>query len=152
MLHCIRDEIGKLEKMILVQVKKDSRFHLLKTIPGVGPVLAMTIMLETGDIKRFEKVGNYSSYCRCVESRRVSNAKKKGENNRRNGNPYLGWAFIEAAHFAIRFYEPIKRYYQRKLAKTKQVVAIKTIAHKLSRASYFMLRDEVEFDMQKLFT
>jgi len=66
--------------------------------------------------------------------------KKKGENNRKNGNQYLSWAFIEAANYAIRYYDPVKKYYQRKLSKMKQVVARKTIANKLSKACYFILR------------
>jgi transposase len=111
----------------------------------------MTILLETGEIKRFEGPGNYSSYCRCVESKRISNEKKKGENNRKNGNAYLSWAFVEAANFAIRFNKPVKKYYQRKLIKTKQVVAIKTVANKLSKACYFILRDGVSFEMKKTF-
>lgn len=150
-LHCIIEEVDKLESAILAEIKKDKYFDLLKTMPGVGPILAMTILLETGEIKRFKGPGNYSSYCRCVESKRISNEKKKGENNKKNGNPYLSWAFIEAANFAIRYHEPVKKYYQRKLSKTKRVVALKTIANKLSKACYFILRDGVSFEMNKLF-
>jgi transposase len=150
-LACIIEQISVLEKAILKEVKDDEHFDLLKSIPGIGPILGMTILLETGDIARFEGAGNYSSYCRCVESKRISNAKKKGENNRKNGNAYLGWAFVEAANYAIRFSDPIKKYYQRKQSKTKRVIAIKAVANKLSKACYFMLRDKVEFDMQKTF-
>jgi len=65
-------------------------------------ILALTIMLETGDISRFDKVGNYASYCRCVKGARYSNGKKKSKTNTKNGNKYLAWAFIEAANFACR--------------------------------------------------
>jgi transposase len=150
-LHCVVEQIELLEKNILEKIKKETDFKALKKIPGVGDILAMTILLETGEIGRFKNPGNYSSYCRCVESKRISNAKKKGENNRKNGNAYLGWAFVEAVNSAIRYYEPIKKYYQRKLEKRKRVIAIKTIANKLSKATYFILRDGVEFDMKKLF-
>src|SRR5437868_2054403 len=126
-LNCLVEQIEVLEINILGQIKKEPAFELLKTIPGVGAILAMTILLETGEIKRFKDVGNYSSYCRCVESKRISNEKKKGENNRKNGNIYLSWAFIEASNHAIRAYKPIKSYYQRKLAKTNRIVALKTI-------------------------
>ena len=150
-LRCIMEEIDVLEKSIMKKLKNDPFFNLIKTVPGVGPILGMTILLETGEIKRFAKVGNYSSYCRCVESKRISNEKKKGENNRKNGNSYLGWAFIEASNAAIRHYPEIKKYYQRKLNKTMRVVALKTIANKLSRATYFILRDGVPFDMKRSF-
>jgi transposase len=150
-LRCIMEQIAILEKRILTNLKSNLNFKLIQTIPGVGPILGMTILLETGEIKRFSQAGNYSSYCRCVESKRISNAKKKGENNRKNGNAYLGWAFIEASNAAIQHYPEIKKYYQRKLNKTMRVVALKTIANKLSKATYFILRDGVKFDMKKIF-
>jgi len=150
-LNCIMEQINLLEKKIQKEIKQNPLFDLLKSIPGIGVILAMTILLETGEISRFKSVGNYSSYCRCVESKRVSNEKKKGVNNRKNGNAYLCWAFIEASNCAINHYPEIKKYYQRKLNKSKRVVALKTIANKLSKACYFILRDKVEFDMKKLF-
>ena len=109
-------------------------------------------MLETGDIHRFNKAGDFASYARCVQSKRVSNGKKKGENNRKNGNKYLAWAFVEAAHFSIRYSDTIKSFYQRKCAKTKKVVALKAVAHKLARACFYVMRDNVEFDIEKAFT
>ncbi len=108
-------------------------------------------MLETGDISRFKKVGQYASYCRCVNGARYSNGKKKSNTNTKNGNKYLAWAFIEAANFAIRYNDTVKRYYQRKLAKTNVVIAKKTVAHKLARACFYVLRDQVEFDVNKAF-
>jgi transposase len=152
LLDCFMREISVLEKSIVAELKENPAFWLLQTIPGIGPVLAMTILLEIGDISRFKQVGHFGSYSRCVESKRVSNEKKKGENNGKNGNAYLSWAFMEAATFAIRFSEPIKKYYQRRLTKKLRVVVLKTIAHKLARACYFMLREEVAFDVNKAFS
>ena len=64
-------------------------------------------MLETGAIKRFLSVGDYASYCRCVGSEKLSNGKKKGSGNTKNGNNYLAWAYVEAANFAVRFNEKL---------------------------------------------
>jgi transposase len=86
-----------------------------------------------------------------VDSKRLSNNKKKGENNRKNGNKYLAWAFVEAANFSIRYSDTIKSFYQRKCAKTKRVIAIKAVAHKLARACFYVMRDNVEFDVKKAF-
>lgn len=143
--------IDMLETQLSGRLKRDPMWRLLKSIAGVGDVLAWTILLETGPIERFAKVGHYASYSRCVDSRRVSNGKKKGENNRKNGNRYLAWAFVEAAHYAIRYYGPIKRFYQRKQAKTNGIVAVKAVAHKLARAAYYVQRDKVPFQMNKAF-
>ena len=150
-MQALDDQIKRVEGTVLKQSKLDPRYRYLLSIDGVGKILALTIMLETGDISRFEKVGNFASYCRCVGSTKLSNGKKKGTGNAKNGNKYLSWSFVEAANFAIRFYEPARRYYQRKMAKTKRVVAIKALAHKLARASYYVMRDQVPFDPAKIY-
>jgi transposase len=69
---------------------------------------------EVCDIARFASVGDFSSYCRCVRSVHESNHKKKGEGNTKNGNEYLSWAFVEAAHCALRSCLQAKRFYERK--------------------------------------
>ena len=140
-----------LERTVTQRVKLSPQFSFLKTVPGIGQILALTIMLETGDIRRFSSVGNFASYCRCVGSQKISNGKKKGKGNTKNGNKYLAWAFVEAANFAIRFNAKIKSFYQRKKAKTQGVVAIKAVAHKLCRACYYIMRDRVPFDVTKAF-
>ena len=111
----------------------------------------MTIMLETGDLNRFREVGHYVSYGRLVGSKHLTNGKRKGSGNTKNGNAFLCWAFIEAANFAIRRNETIRRYYQRKLARTKRIVALKAVAHKLARACYHMIKEDVGFDLTRAF-
>ena len=77
--------------------------------------------------------------------------KKIGEGNRKNGNKYLSWAYVEAAQKARQSYPVIKRYYDKKAAQTNDIVAIKAVAHKLARASYYVLRDQAVFDEKRLF-
>ena len=150
-LQCLTLQIKTIEESLKRQLKLRDEFINLTSIDGIGLTLGLTIMLETGSISRFEKVGCYASYCRCVNGARYSNGKKKSNTNTKNGNKYLAWAFIEAANFAIRFNDTVKRYYQRKLAKTNVVVAKKAVAHKLARACFYVLRDQVEFDVDKAF-
>jgi transposase len=149
---CSADEQTQiLERTVRDRVKLRPEFSYLKTVPGIGQILALTIMLETGDIRRFPSVGNFASYCRCVGSQKISNGKRKGTGNTKNGNKYLAWAFVEAANFAIRFHPGIKKFYQRKKAKTHGVLAIKAVAHKLCRACYYIIKDRVPFDIAKAF-
>ena len=144
-------QVELLEQIVTQRVKLRPQFSFLKTVPGIGEILALTVMLETGDIGRFCTVGNFASYCRCVGSQKISNGKRKGSGNAKNGNKYLAWAFVEAAHFAIQFNSKIKSYSQRKKAKTKGVVAIKAVAHKLCRACYYIMRNRVPFNITKAF-
>jgi len=151
MLECADGQVDILEKAVIGRVKLKSEFELLKTVPGIGLILALTIMLETGDIGRFATVGDYASYCRCVGSKKISNGRKKGQGNTKNGNKYLAWSYVEAANFAIRFSAKIKSFYQRKKSKTNGIVAIKAVAHKLCRACYYIMKDQVAFDVTKAF-
>ena len=150
-MACIKEQVGILEKRVFEETRSWKGFERLLTVNGIGKILGLTIVLETGPIERFESVGDYSSYARCVSSTRVSNAKRKGEGNRKNGNRYLSWAYIEAANFTNRYDPTIKKWYQRKASKTKRPIALKAVAHKLARASYYMLRDDVDFDVEKAF-
>jgi len=154
MLEVLRKQnsiIKVLEKTVLKRVKLIEPFDLLLTLPGVGNILGVTIMLETGPIDRFASAGDYASYCRAVRSHRLSDGRKKGENNRKNGNKYLSWAWVEAANFAQRYHERPRAWFQRKMARTKRVVATKALACKLSKAGFFILRDKVPYNEQKMF-
>jgi transposase len=143
--------IQLLERQAWLQTKETPAWRALLSVSGIGRILGLTILLETGPIERFADVGHYASYCRCVGSTHVSNGKQKGKGNTKNGNKYLAWAYVEAANFAVRYNPQIKRYYQRKRAKTKGVVAIKAVAHKLARACYHMLREGSAFDVNRAF-
>jgi transposase len=150
-INFLGTRIQQIEKVLHKCAKLKGEYKKLMTVPGIWKILALTIMYETGPIKRFAKVGNYASYCRCVGSERISNGKLKGKGNRKNGNKHLSRAYVEAAHHARWNYEYVDRYYQRKMAKTNNVVAIKAIAHKLARACYYIIRDQKVFDSGKLF-
>jgi transposase len=150
-IEALNEQIARIEREVHRQLRPHHTFQLLQTVNGIGPVLAWLIVLEAGDMQRFKSVGDFTSYCRCVQSARISNGKKKGQANKKNGNPYLAWAFTEAAHFAVRYLPAAKRFYDRKSRQRNKIVAIKSLAHKLARASYFILRDEVAFDPKRLF-
>jgi len=144
-------QIKEIEKKVLATAKLKPEYEILLTAPGIGIILALTISLETGNINRFAQVGKYASYCRSVSSQRTSDNKKKGENNRKNGNKYLAWAYLEAAHKLRRYCPEAEAFYKRKCQKRHTVVAIKALAHKLSRACYYMMKDNVPFDKKKIF-
>lgn len=147
----LQTKIRAIEKAVLSQMSLKAEFEILTSIPGIGNILALTIMLEVDHIKRFEESGNYCSYSRCVKSEKLSNDKKKGQGNRKNGNKYLAWAYVEAAHLIVRYCPEANRFYQRKKAKVNGALATKALANKLARASYYMMRDQVVFDKDKLF-
>ena len=144
-------QITIVEKHLQKKVTPDADYALLTTVPGIGQTLATIILLEVGTIERFASAGNFASYARCVDSQRISNGKKKGEGNTKNGNPYLSWAFIEAANFALRYCAEAKRFYERKKGKTNTILARKALAHKLARACFHILKEHKPFDITRCF-
>lgn len=153
-LECIRHlsrQILTIEKAIMPMVCENPAYDFLMSISGIGKVLTMTILLETGVISRFKEAGNYASYCRCVKSKKTSNDKLKGQNNRKNGNKYLGWAFVEAAQHAKRFFPAARAFYDKKAKQRNTAVATKALAHKLARACFYVMRDLKPFESEKVF-
>ena len=152
-LQGVQRTIDKLERWIRARLRRLPPMIRLKSMSGIGDILGPTILLETGDIKRFATVGNYVSYCRLVDSKRLSNGKVKGHGNRKSGNKHLCWAWIEVANIAIRCNKTIQSWYDRKLKAVKMpVIAKKAVAHKCARAGYFMMRDGTDFDADRAFS
>ena len=146
----LKKHIERIESFVLKRCSEPS-YTVLTSTPGIGRILGMTILLETGPIERFPAVGNYSSYARCVPSQKISNGKIKGRGNTKNGNRYLSMAFVEAAHYATIWNPVIKRYYQRKCKKVPVMVAKKAVANKLTRACYHMLKENNMFNIERAF-
>jgi transposase len=147
----LTESIEKVEKAVLDCARELPFYSKLTTLPGVGKILGMTITLEVGDIKRFAEAGHFASYCRTVEAKRTSNSKKKGENNSKCGNKYLAWAFVEGANFARRYDPQCRRWYDRKVAKTSNVIATKALACKLAKAAWHVMAEGTDYDSQRMF-
>ena len=147
----LSQSIGLIEKSVLASAREMPCYEKLLGLPGVGRILGMTIRLEVGEISRFKTPGQFASYCRTVDSRRISNNKKKGQNNRKCGNRYLAWAFVEAANFARQHDENCRRWFDRKAAKTSKVIATKALACKVAKAAWFLMSEGTDYDAQRMF-
>jgi transposase len=150
-IEALDQSIAKIEKAVAKDAADRSYYAKLKTLPGVGIILGLTITMEVGDIGRFADPGNFASYCRAVDSKRTSNGKKKGDNNQKCGNKYLAWAFVEAAHFARRSDPLCRRWYDRKAAKTSTVIATKALACKLAKAAWYLMAEGTDYNPQRVF-
>src|SRR5664280_354562 len=137
----LTESIEKLEKAVL---------GLARELPYYEK-LGMTITMEVGDIKRFADPGHFASYCRTVEAKRMSNRKKKGENNSKCGNKYLAWAFVEAANFARRYDEQCRKWFDQKVARTSNIIATKALACKLAKAAWYLMAEGTDYDPQRMF-
>jgi transposase len=127
-------------------------YTLLQTVPGIGEILGLTILYEIGDIERFPAVKDFLSYCRLVQGTVASAGKIKGLRGAKLGNPYLRWAFGEAAVIAKRDHTLIGPLAHRLEARMNgnKFKANAILAIKLARAVYFMLKNKTVFDPERL--
>jgi transposase len=147
-------QLRQLEEELQRQAKKLAarEYALLQTAPGIGENLGLTILCEIGDITRFPTVKDFLSYCRLVKGTVASAGKIKGLRGAKLGNPYLRWAFGEAAVIAKRDHAVIGPLAQRLEARMNgnKFKANTVIAIKLARAVYYMLKNKTVFDPDRL--
>lgn len=127
-------------------------YQLLRTVPGIGPVLALILLYEVHDIARFPEPGNFLSYARLVRCAHESAGKKKGFGGQKIGNGHLRWALGEAACLMLRCHEPAKQWLQRQEKKGSKARALGVLAAKIGRAVYHLWRKQVAFDARRFLT
>lgn len=123
---------------------------LLKSIPGVGRILSLVMLYEIEDISRFPRVQDFVSYCRLVKPEKSSNGKSSGHSGKKIGNAHLRWAFSEAVVLMLKGNKPAQQVKQRLASKYGKGKALAILSHRLGRAVYFMLKNQVPFN-QELF-
>ncbi len=122
---------------------------LLKSIHGVGRILGMVILYEIEDIARFPRPQDFSSYARLVKPAKESNGKSYGHSGKKIGNAHLRWAFGEAVVLMLKGNDPAKEVLQKLASKHGKGKALAILSHRLGRAVYFMLKNQVPFDQEK---
>jgi transposase len=142
------EQIAAMERHLTRTAKVDDTqtYHRLQTIPGVGIVLALVLLYEIHDIKRFASAGQFLSYCRLVRCEHESNNKVLGHGGKKIGNAQLRWAFGEAACLFLRSSERAKAWKQKQAKKRGEGKALAILAAKLARAVYHMWRKGEAFD------
>ena len=138
----------QLERVALNHNSQD--LALLKSIHGVGRILAMVMLYEIEDISRFPRVQDFVSYCRLVKPAKESNGKSYGHSGKRIGNAHLRWAFGEAVVFMLKGNKPMQQALQKIASKHGKGKALAILSARLGRAVYYMLKNQVPFN-QELF-
>lgn len=148
-------QIEELEELILERARQEESYQRLQKLPGVGAILALTILYEVGEMARFENAKVFSSYCRVVMGVAQSGQVTRRGRASKQGNHYLKWAFSQAAVHAVRCYPYVRRYYERQLkrhqGRARKMVVYNIIAHKLAQAAFHMLKEESEYRAELLF-
>jgi transposase len=154
LIDTLDDEIRELELYLTRTAKVDDpqTYHLLRTIPGIGPVLALILLYEIHDIGRFPEVANFASYARLVRCQHESAGKVKGSGNKKIGNGHLRWALGEAACLLLRCHDAAKRWLERKAKKVGKPTALGILTARLGRTVYHLWRKQEAFDAKRFLT
>ena len=150
-IQALAKSVSRIEKAVLASAREIPLYEKLLTIPGIGRILGMTITMEVGSVDRFKTDGDFASYCRMVDAKRLSNGKCKADNNQKCGNKYLAWALVEAAHYARRHDENCRRWYDRRAAKTNKIMATKALGCKLAKAACHVMVGKCDYDEKRMF-
>lgn len=152
LIQSYNEVIGNIENEALKGIKKmkSQNFNLLKTAPGIGDILGMTILLETGEFSRFKTVKNFISYSRLIRCKAESAGKSYGTIGAKKGNPNLKWAFSEMVIHS-RKYPAVRKIYEKLLQKHTKGKAMAIVRHKLGRAIYFMMIKQEPFNWNLFF-
>ena len=147
-IDVLDEQIGVLELYLTRTAKVDDvqTYHRLRTIPGVGPVLALVLLYEIHDIARFGSEGQFLSYARLVRCGHESAGKMLGSGGKKIGNAHLRWAFAEAAYLFLRSSERAKKWKKRQLKKRSEGRVLAILAARLARAVYHLWRKGEAFD------
>jgi transposase len=144
--HLLKEQMLILEKSLYPSLIPNEDIQRLLWIPGIGKMNAFTLLLEVGDINRFESEKNFLSYCRLVPSARNSAGKIKQKSSPKDGNKYLKLVFSDAAVHALQYYPVIKKYHDSKLRKKKKQVANAIIAKEIARIAFYVLKNKSDFN------
>ncbi len=142
MINSLTTQITRLEKRLVQMAQFDDpgMFYRLKAVPGIGDILALVILYEIGDLKRFRRAGDFLSYARLVPGQHSSAGKNYGSPGRKQGNPQLKWAFSEAVALMLRDSAPTKSAFAKLEKRHGRGKALSILAARLGRAIYLVLK------------
>ena len=156
-IHELQGYIDETERMVKQHAEnsRKTEINLLESLPGVGSLLALTILYEIGDIQRFPSVKKFSSYARVVPGCANSSGKQKKGRGNKQGNPFLKWSFTLAAQRAAAFYPECKTFREKHMKRhsgsAQKLISNCILAHRLAAATYHILKKKEPYKKELLF-
>jgi len=145
------EELRRLELQLSRTAKVDDpqSYYLLRSVPGIGKILALVLLYEIHDIRRFPKAGNFLSYARLVKCAHESAGKRLGTGGKKIGNAHLKWAFSEATVLLMRQLPTAKEYVGALAKKHGKGKALSILSARLGRTVYLMLKRKEPFEAER---
>jgi transposase len=131
---------NELRKYACTSCRKD--YYLLRSIPGVGPFIAIGMLAEVGDLKRFRGIDKLSSYIGLVPSLHSSGTKTYTKGITKRSKHLLGSFLIEGAWIAAKKDPELMEYYRQRKGSDHKKLVIKMASKTLSRMYSVVKRGE----------
>jgi transposase len=122
----------------------------LQTIPGVGPIVALTVVAVFSEVERFPSAKHVASYAGLVPTTYQSGERARHGHITKQGSGELRAMLCEAAQQARRADHPLNPYFAALCAKRGYRMAVVAVAHRLCRIMFAMLRHQSDFDIQRV--
>ena len=147
----LSDAVMQSEAFVRPHLESSSEVKLLKSIPGIGNVLAPLIHAEIGPVGRFANQKRLSAYAGLVPSVHVSGGKSHHGSLRKQSNRWLRWAMIEAAQAAVKSSKgaSLRQFYQKLKEKKGGGKAMAALAHKLLIIVYQVLKTGTPYRLDR---
>ena len=135
----LEKKIGELDQAVSAAAREDARVQLLMTHPGVGPVTGLAFVLVVGEVGRFERSKNLSSYLGLIPSESSSGSRRRLGAISKQGNTLVRTLLVEAGQSAARWDPELRRAYRCLCRKKQHTGTAKVmVARKLAVRLYWM--------------
>ena len=146
LMEALDKRIRPLDEAVDKAAEQNEEASLLRTHPGVGPVVSLAFVLAIGDWQRFPRGRQVASYLGLVPVEESSGDRRRLGHISKQGSSMVRWLLVEAAVHAQRHDASWHRQYVRLSMARHHGVAKLAIAHKLAVRMYWMLRSTQNYE------
>jgi transposase len=142
LLATLEEQIEVLNQAVTEVAETYPSVRLLMTQPGVGPVTALAFVVTIGDVGRFSRSKQISSYLGLIPREHSSGGKQRMGSISKQANRFLRTLSVEAAQSAVRFDPGIRKEYQHRCHRKHRAVAKVAAARNLAVRLFWTLRTQ----------
>ncbi len=145
LLPTLDAQIRRLDAELVARWGRDPRVQRLMTIPGIGPFIAIVLVLELGDIQRFAHAKQVASYVGLTPRVRGSAGRVRAGHISKEGNRLLRWVLVLAATQASRRPGPLRAWFYAVKQRRGKKVARVALARRLAEIVFHVWKQECDY-------
>ena len=152
LLEMLTEEIRRTEALLASSVRQDRRVQRLRTIPGLGAILATLVALEIDRVQRFARPAKLVAYAGLVPTTYSSGGKTSHGRLMKMSNKWLRWALVEAAWIAVRRDPYFRDQFAKRQRSKGPKTAIIAVARRLAEVVWHVLSEDRDYQVRQPFS